>query len=512
MDVSGNRTDKANAFYKRVITRDGDNSNIKQYFMSGKLFFEGSATSSSATNPQPDYIGKCLWYYKNGNLKEEKNFSSSGEMNGPSMTYSESGKLISKANYINGVLDGSSFTEYDESGSAIKVFKEGFSSNVNDWDHFESELGRSYVEDEQLILESYSKRGNSRFIYHPIKSKNFSIEAELWHAKKNNSPINGLLFNFKDWDNYSYFYLDGNYFSVGRLNKGITEKAVDLFGTSKANTTGKNQLKILFEEGVVTYSLNSEVIYKQKAFDIDQPYIGFVIGGKGKAQFDNLNIREYGRSSDGLKDEDVRASGTAFIVHESGYLITNNHVVEEGSIFYAEFTAGPLSELNQVGLDLVFSDKNSDLALLRVADSNFQLTQALPYTIIDGIKDVGSSVYSLGYPLVLSGLGSEVKFADGKVSSRTGYDNDISSYQTSIPIQPGNSGSPMLDQDGNIVGCMNASVRETDNVSYAIKASYIKNIMETAGIEAPAAGSLKEKTLEEQIKTVSNYVAIIKVR
>jgi S1-C subfamily serine protease len=73
---------------------------------------------------------------------------------------------------------------------------------------------------------------------------------------------------------------------------------------------------------------------------------------------------------------------------------------------------------------------------------------------------VGSNVFALGYPMALSLMGEEVKFTDGKISSKTGFQGDITTYQISVPIQPGNSGGPLFDYDGNIVGITNAGINK----------------------------------------------------
>ena len=49
-------------------------------------------------------------------------------------------------------------------------------------------------------------------------------------------------------------------------------------------------------------------------------------------------------------------------------------------------------------------------------------------------------------------MGKDIKFTDGKISSKTGYDGDIANYQTTTPIQPGNSGGPLFDYNGNLIG------------------------------------------------------------
>lgn len=512
LDVNGKSVAEAKAFYKRQVNLQGDSAKVSQYYMSGKLYFEGYATYESALTDELSYIGNCKWFYKNGQVKESRSYNGAGELNGSVKKFTEEGKLISEATYVKGQLQNSGLKEFDEDGRSISVFKESFDNNENDWDLFESDYGLASIEEGKLTIGSKTTRGNSRLMYRPIDSRNFSIEVDLTHPEKDNGAIKGILFNFKDWDNYSYFYLDGRYFSVGRLNKGIVNKAVDLFGTPKANASGTNNLKILFEDGIITYSINSEVVYKQKSYEVKEKYIGFVAGGKGNMEVDNFVVKTFGSTSNGLSDQDVRGSGTGFMVNQGGYLITNYHVVDEASSIYVEFTQGPLAEFKQFEVKAVIKDENSDLALLQIVDTNFSLKQGLPYSFSKSLKNVGNSVFSLGYPLVLSGMGSEVKFTDGRISARTGYDNDISSYQTSVPIQPGNSGSPLFDESGKVVGCVNAVIREADNVSYAIKTTYIQNIMQTAGLETPVGQDLSALSLEDKIKLLSNYIAIIKVR
>jgi S1-C subfamily serine protease len=69
-----------------------------------------------------------------------------------------------------------------------------------------------------------------------------------------------------------------------------------------------------------------------------------------------------------------------------------------------------------------------------------------------------------------------VKFTDGKISSKSGYDNDATTYQISVPVQPGNSGGPLFDSKGNLVGVVNAKFTKGDNVSYAIKSPVLKTL------------------------------------
>ena len=83
--------------------------------------------------------------------------------------------------------------------------------------------------------------------------------------------------------------------------------------------------------------------------------------------------------------------------------------------------------------------------LLKIKDNRFNNLQPIPYSFGSGTKDVGTSVFAMGYPK-LSYLGEELKVTDGIISSKTGYQGDITTYQISAPIQPGNSGGPLFDK------------------------------------------------------------------
>ncbi len=92
---------------------------------------------------------------------------------------------------------------------------------------------------------------------------------------------------------------------------------------------------------------------------------------------------------------------------------------------------------------IIIEDKNNDLALIKIDDSNFKSTGTIPYVLGGQSIDVGNSIFVLGYPLRGS-MGDEIKLTNGLISSKSGFKGDITSYQISAPIQPGNSGGPFL--------------------------------------------------------------------
>jgi len=103
---------------------------------------------------------------------------------------------------------------------------------------------------------------------------------------------------------------------------------------------------------------------------------------------------------------------------------------------------------------------------------------------------------------------------DGRISSRTGFQGDITTYQVSVPVQPGNSGGPLFDSDGNLVGVVNARVPGLENVSYAIKTIYLSALIDTLSskLKLPVRNSTVGLRDTERISRVRDFVVRINVR
>ena len=118
--------------------------------------------------------------------------------------------------------------------------------------------------------------------------------------------------------------------------------------------------------------------------------------------------------------------------------------------------------------------------------------------------------------MALSIMGKETKVTDGIISSKTGFDGNITTYQITAPIQGGNSGGPLFDDKGNLIGINQAKIRNdiADNVSYSIKTSYVLNLIDILpkSIDLPSNKKLAKLPLTEQIKEISKYVVLVKVK
>lgn len=223
-------------------------------------------------------------------------------------------------------------------------------------------------------------------------------------------------------------------------------------------------------------------------------------------------LKKYPTEENNSTSNEWSGNGTGFFIDKNGYIATNYHVIDGAKDIEVDIVKD--NQKQSFRAKVISSDKQNDLAIIKIEDDKFKPFQKIPYSFKSTISDVGSNIFTMGYPMALTLMGEEVKFTDGKISSKTGFQGDITTYQISVPVQPGNSGGPLFDYDGNIIGIVNAKILAADNVSYAIKITYLKNLIDVIPdkLILPSDISISQKTLTEKIKVLSNYVVLIKIR
>jgi serine protease Do len=200
-------------------------------------------------------------------------------------------------------------------------------------------------------------------------------------------------------------------------------------------------------------------------------------------------------------------SGTGFFVTNDGRAITNAHVVRDCSEIHVGTGQG-----NFVDANLVARDTTNDLALLKV-DFNSTHVASLRFPV-----RLGENVEAFGYPLsqVLATTGN---FTTGNVTALAGIGDDSRYIQISTPIQPGNSGGPLLDENGNLVGFVTSKLNVISalknvgdipqNVNFAIKASVAANFLQDNSVKfqiGEASQPMKAADLADQAKALSVYI------
>jgi len=369
-------------------------------------------------------------------------------------------------------------------------------------------------------MTDYRGSGFAQYIHLPIDiSGNFSIETIIDFKSGDDDSGHGLIWGFKDWDNYYFFIINQNgCYSTGGINEGIAfifkkwEKSSNL-----KLKTARNLIKINKIQDKLIFSINGQIVESEDFYKFRGNYVGFLmLSGKKQVLFEELVVRQdlidNALASMSSTKSEWKGNGTGFFIDPRGYIATNFHVIEGSSEIQVEFIQ--MGQRKSYKAKIISGDKQNDLAILKVDDPKFKSFTRLPFSFKTEISDVGASVFALGYPLALNIMGEEIKFTDGKISSRTGFQGDIDSYQISVPIQPGNSGGPLFDYNGNVIGIISAKIMGADNVTYAIKSSNLYGLVEVMpeNLILPNDVTIASKSLTEKVKILSDYVVMIKIR
>ncbi len=194
---------------------------------------------------------------------------------------------------------------------------------------------------------------------------------------------------------------------------------------------------------------------------------------------------------------------TGFLVDGNGYIITNAHVVKNARNLIVENKKG-----EQFYANAVYVNKTTDLAILKVTDTSFKKFSDLPYTFTKSSSELGEHIFTLGYPR------EEVVYGEGYLSAKSGYFGDTASYQISISVNPGNSGGPVVNKNGEIIGIISSKETNADGVVFAIKSKNIydalKEVKENDSIRLPVSNTLKGLDRVQQIKKLEDFVYMIK--
>ncbi len=194
------------------------------------------------------------------------------------------------------------------------------------------------------------------------------------------------------------------------------------------------------------------------------------------------------------------SSGTGFFVTTNGYLVTNHHVIDGGKLCKV------LTEKGIFEARIVKTDSVTDLALLKVD----VLTSPCKFSTRRTEK-LGTEIFTMGFPMPKY-QGFSPKVTKGIISGVEGYKGDVREYQIDASIQPGNSGGPLFDVYGHVVGVLVASLRNGQLVNYAIKKSYIMAFLDNIedcsfSLEEGEEGELNP--LSEVVSSVQNSCALI---
>lgn len=204
---------------------------------------------------------------------------------------------------------------------------------------------------------------------------------------------------------------------------------------------------------------------------------------------------------------EYETGGTGFLVDAKGLVVTSEHVVANAQHIAVQNGNGA-----DLHAELVFSDKGRDLAILKIRDSRFKAPGALPYAIKKASGEIAEPIFTLGYPR------NDIVYGEGYLSARTGFDGDTLSCQITVPANRGNSGSPILNRNGEIIGVLTARQSAAEGAVFALHSKYILSALselqkDTAfrHLKVPSSSALRGVERMQQVKRIADYVYMVKV-
>jgi S1-C subfamily serine protease len=375
-----------------------------------------------------------------------------------------------------------------------------------------------FKKDGNLIIGTITYVNENNIFYDLKKNKGDyisvqSVEEYSMNGKRIKSNISPIVFIINPNKlNKTIFTIKSNKKELAKLKRGEAIKCV-------FNNEGEVRLLISASD------MNTEISYQILNVNVEYSKTYYLVCSNiegetklveqeiGEEILSNIQMSEFNEDQneplEKSKSPQTFSSGSGFLLSSSGLIATNYHVIEKAKKIEV-FGINGIIDKSFIATVLI-EDKINDLAILKL-DTNIIFDDSIKYTFKSTQASPGESVFVLGYPLIQS-LGEEVKLTTGVVSSKTGYKGDITRYQISAPVQNGNSGGPVFDSNGYLIGIINSKVMGAENVSYAIKSNYLKTLIESAQIETKLndENNLLNLKLEDKVKFMSKHVFLIKV-
>lgn len=203
---------------------------------------------------------------------------------------------------------------------------------------------------------------------------------------------------------------------------------------------------------------------------------------------------------------EFKSGGTGFLIDAKGLMITNAHIVKNSRNIRVVNTKGQQFNAFVVRLDIP-----RDVAVIKIDDDQFKPSTSLPYSIRKSTTDIAEPVFTLGYPR------DEIVYGEGYMSAKTGFNGDTLSCQISIAANPGNSGGPVFDHNGEVIGILTSKETETEGAVFAVQSKYIYRVLDDLkksplykNIKLPAKSTLNGLEKTQQVKKIQDFVFMVK--
>lgn len=221
---------------------------------------------------------------------------------------------------------------------------------------------------------------------------------------------------------------------------------------------------------------------------------------------DDLNDIKKDKTANSTPSIDYKTIGTGFLIDGKGMMITNAHVVRDSRNVRVFNSKG-----EQFNAFVVKLDPIRDVAIIKIDDAGYKPVASLPYGIRKTSSDIAEPIFTLGFPR------DEIVYGEGYLSAKTGYHGDTLSCQIAVPANPGNSGGPVFNHSGEVIGILSGKETDAEGAVFAIQSKYIyqaldevKKNPEYQHVRISGKSSLTGMDKVQQVKKIQDYVFMVK--
>ncbi|HYE53653.1 MAG TPA: serine protease [Chitinophagaceae bacterium] len=202
----------------------------------------------------------------------------------------------------------------------------------------------------------------------------------------------------------------------------------------------------------------------------------------------------------------VKSGGTSFLIDGKGLLVTNAHVVKDATSLIVQNT-----KTQEFRARTIYVNPVTDLAILQIVDNDFKPIGSLPYGIRKSSASLGEPLFTLGFPR------DEIVYNEGYMSAKTGFKGDTLTCQIGVAANPGNSGGPVFNKYGEVIGIINTRETKAEGVVFAVTAKNLFTSLEELKkdtayqhIKLPTSSSVRNLDRPSQVTKIEECIFMVK--